>query len=364
MSDEELDLDSAMSETMDAINERDDDDDTEQQTEAPTDDSPEASGDEGAVDDTEEPSGEDSTEETVSEESTESDSEEVESEEVVEESATGNAPVAYSAAAKDDWAKTPKSVQDAAIKREIDSAKGVEMIKEKATFGESLSNAANPYMPMIQAKGSTLEQFIIGQGNTMHALEHGSNEQKMGVLRGMAQMAGVDLASIPPPSEIEKQLAPYTQQIQTLQNQINQQNQQTTSQQDNAINQAITVFEAAVGENGSLEHPYFRNVEEDMIILLPQIRQQNPHFSHAEVLKQAYDKSIWANPETRQQLQTQQGKKADEEHKRKAKAVADKARKANKVNLRKKGQPATSQADTLGDIDDIMAAQMKEINSR
>ena len=359
MSDEELDLDSAMSETMDAINERDDDDDTEQQTEAPTDDSPEASGDEGAVDDTEEPSGEDSTE---------SDSEEVESEEVeseeVEEKPSTTAPTAYSAAAKDDWAKTPKSVQDAAIKREIDSAKGVEMIKEKATFGESLSNAASPYMPMIQAKGSTLEQFIIGQGNTMHALEHGSNEQKMGVLRGMAQMAGVDLASIPPPSEIEKQLAPYTRQIQTLQNQINQQNQQTTSQQDNAINQAITVFEAAVGENGSLEHPYFRNVEEDMIILLPQIRQQNPHFSHAEVLKHAYDKSIWANPETRQQLQTQQGKKADEEHKRKAKAVADKARKANKVNLRKKGQPATSQADTLGDIDDIMAAQMKEINSR
>jgi hypothetical protein len=367
MSDTELDLDESMAETLSEINGRDDD---THESEAEGDSAEEQDAGDEVVAEVEE-SGDDSDDDgeitgesegdTGDNTDTEEDELSVEDEDTTDD--LGTPPTAYSAAAKDDWAKTPKSVREAAIKREEDSSKGVQMIKEKADFGTRLSDAASPYMAMIQSKGATLESFIVGQGNTMHGLQHGTQDQKIGILRGMAGLAGIDIANIQPPSEIERQLQPYMSEINTLKQQINQQNQQTTSQQDFAINQALNAFETETDENG-LTHPYFHNVENEMVAIIPSIKQQNPHFSNAEVLQQAYDNSIWANPETRQQIQVQQDKKAETERKRKAKEAAAKAKRANKVNLPKKGQPASSQADTLGTLDDTMAETMRNIKNR
>jgi len=278
--------------------------------------------------------------------------------------AKSNAPASWRPAAKSKWESLDPEVQAEILKREEDTARGVTPLKEKATFGDRLSQAAAPYMPMIQAKGATLEQFITGQGNTMYGLQYGTQEQKVSILRGMAQMAGIDLARIPPPSEIERQLSPYMQKITTLEQQIAAQRNEVASAEEAKINQALTSFENELDASGNIKHPYFHNVETEMIAIIPIIRQNNPSFSYAEVLQQAYDNSIWTNPDTRKLIQVQQDKAAEAERKRKAKEIADKAKKANKVNLPKKGQQNSTQAEDLGSIDETIAATLKEIKSR
>ena len=249
------------------------------------------------------------------------------------------------------------------MKREEDTSKGAQMLKEKASYGDRVQNAVSPYMAMIQSKGGTVEQFIQGMGNTYYGLTTGTVQERARVIQNLARSAGVDLSQIQPPSQQEQHLSPLYGEIQTLKQQLNQQNQQRQQQEDFAINQALTAFESETDENG-LKHPYFSNVENEMIAIIPQIRQNNPSLSYIEVLNQAYDNSIWANPETRQLLQVQQDKKIDAERKRKAKEDAAKAQKANKVNLRKTGEHTPSQAKPTGTIDEEMAATMKKIQNR
>jgi hypothetical protein len=353
---DELDLD--MEETLAEIRGREDD--SEPEKEDIVEDEVEE------TDDSEEDLGDSDTDDTSEEDSTEEDDSEAPDEETDSLAPTNNhAPASWRAASKDKWAKIDPDIREEILKREEDMNRGVQSLKEKSEYGSRLTNAASPYMAMIQSKGATLESFIVGQGNTMYGLQYGTPDQKVSILRNMAGMAGIDLANIQPPSEIERQLSPYMQKIQHLEQQINQQNQAATSQQDMSINQALTAFETEIDEKGGLTHPYFANVQNEMIAHIPLIRQNNPHFSHAEVLQQAYDNSIWANPDTRKQIQIQQDRMAEQERKRKAKEIAAKAKKANKVNLPKKGQQASSQAEDLdGSIDEIMTAKIKEINSR
>jgi len=358
MKDEELDLDESMAATMAEISEREAEDEPE--TEAPDVDSGDAD------EEVSEPiAAEDASEETVSEDESE---DEVDSEESVEQkeevTATGrNPPLSWRPSAKEKWNKLDPIIQDEILKREEDTSKGAQMLKEKASYGDRVQSAVSPYMAMIQSKGGTVEQFIQGMGNTYYRLTTGSPQERAATIQNLARSAGVDLSQIQPPSAQDQQLSPLYGEIQTLKQQLNQQNQQRAQQEDFAINQALTAFESETDENG-LKHPYFSNVENEMIAIIPQIRQNNPSLSHIEVLNQAYDNSIWANPETRQLLQVQQDRKIEAERKRKAKEDAAKAQKANKVNLRKGGEHTPSQAKPTGTIDEEMAATMKKIQNR
>jgi hypothetical protein len=66
-------------------------------------------------------------------------------------------PPAFSKEAKADWAKTPASVRQAAIKREIDVQRGVEELRGRY---RDIETALEPHLPVIRSFGHTPAQSI------------------------------------------------------------------------------------------------------------------------------------------------------------------------------------------------------------
>jgi hypothetical protein len=52
-------------------------------------------------------------------------------------------------------------------------------------------------------------------------------------------------------------------------------------------------------EQGVAKYPYLNDVQGEMAVLVPMIRQSNPSLSHEQVLQSAYERAIWANPDVK-----------------------------------------------------------------
>jgi len=96
-------------------------------------------------------------------------------------------------------------------------------------------------------------------------------------------------------------------------------------------------------------HPYFNDLEDEIIRQLPGIRQSDPYLSPEQMLDQAYEKAKWAHPTVRQRILMDQ-QKADEA---KRKAEQDKqikeARRHGSLNQSSNGKGSTPVKGTIRD---------------
>ena len=139
-------------------------------------------------------------------------------------------PTGWTAESKSRWADVPQWLKEQIHNREQDSIKGVMNLKEKADFGDRLSNTIQPYQPLLNSMGVTPETAVQDALNLAHSLSVGSPEQKAQLIRNIANQYQVDLSTVTAEqSDLEKATAPLQQQIQHLQSQI--QNQQNNDQQ-------------------------------------------------------------------------------------------------------------------------------------
>lgn len=88
---------------------------------------------------------------------------------------------------------------------------------------------------------------------------------------------------------LQQQLAGFTGQQQHAQHQMNV--------------EAVQAFAAEKDTGGNLVRPYFADVANDIITLMPSVRAQNPNVHPQELLKRAYDAACYANPSVRQRMQ-------------------------------------------------------------
>lgn len=259
-------------------------------------------------------------------------------------------PTTWRAEAKSKWADVPNWLKEEVHKREKDSLNGVTSLKEKAQYADRLSQTIQPYQPLLSSMGVTPENAVRDALNLAHSLKTGSPREKAQLLRNIAQQYEVDLSQVTTePSEIEKALTPYQQELNRLRQQIFQQQTSQKQQQYTAAEQEVRNFAAATDEKGSLRHPYFENVRQDMQFLIEADR--------ATTLEEAYEKACWANPEIRPLLQDQQIKKAEEQRR-----VA-KAQKANQNKVEPtqsedlKTAPKGSIDETLSEAYDRLTAE-------
>ena len=76
--------------------------------------------------------------------------------------------------------------------------------------------------------------------------------------------------------------------------------------------------------------PYFAELENEIANILPVVKQSKPGGSPREWLKEAYDKAVWFNEDTRQrELERQQAQQREAQRK-----AAAKAKKAASGNVR------------------------------
>lgn len=78
-----------------------------------------------------------------------------------------------------------------------------------------------------------------------------------------------------------------------------QQQQQVQHQQQVQLEQQIEQFATEKDATGNAVRPYFAEVANDVMMLIPGIRAVNPQATPQQVLSDAYERAVWANPSTR-----------------------------------------------------------------
>lgn len=118
-------------------------------------------------------------------------------------------------------------------------------------------------------------------------------------------------------------------------------NEDATRQQDMTM-QTIHSFASAPG------HEHYDAVEGTITLLLPQIIEEHPAWSHDQKLQEAYDRALYATPATRQAVLAAKDAAAAETRRTEATARAAKARGAAvSVTGSPQGSAATESAGSL-----------------
>lgn len=270
------------------------------------------------------------------------------------------APTTWTAEAKANYKDLPAWAKKEVHKREEDVLKGISNLKEQSRFGEQMQRAVEPYRAMLNQLNVPAESAVQGMLNTLYTLETAAPQKKAQLFKDLAQRYQVDLGQVVAPTDPDQAkfsqfVAPLTQQITQLQQTIQRQQSSTQEQQLREAQSAIESFASSVDENGQPKYPYFENVSELMTSFLQTGR--------ATTLEEAYETAVWADPQTRSLLQSEQTQKAEAERARLAKEKADKARKANKLNLEKRGSHEPSANKPTGSIDDTLNETFERLSA-
>lgn len=199
-------------------------------------------------------------------------------------------PSSWKKEAAAEFDKLPPHVQDEVLRRETDFHKGIEGFKQHADLGRSMERTLQPYMQTIQSLGVPPDQAVGALLRADAMLRNPDPAQRAQYFSQLAQQYGIDLgqaAQVPQRDPYTMQLEQRLSQIQAQQESFQQSQQE---QQRQSLNSELTAFSATA------EH--FEAVREDMAALLQAGR--------ATDLKDAYDKAVYANPQTRQLLLEQQ----------------------------------------------------------
>lgn len=204
------------------------------------------------------------------------------------------APSSWKKEAAAEFDKLPPHVQDEVLRRETDFHKGIEGFKSHADLGRTIERTLQPYMQTIQQLGVTPDVAISSLLKADAGLRYGTPEQKAAHLAGLAQTYGIDIGQVAQVPQKDPYTFQLEQRLAQLQQQQEQFQQSQQEQQREALNSELQAFAATA------EH--FEAVKEDMAALLQAGR--------ATDLKDAYDKAVYANPQTRQALLEQQRQEA------------------------------------------------------
>jgi hypothetical protein len=268
-------------------------------------------------------------------------------------------PSSWTPTAKAAYATLPDAIKAEVHKRESDYLNGQSSLIEKARYADRITQAAAPYQPLIASAGTDTEGAFNEFLKQEAILRMGTPQQK-----AQAAALAIQRYQIPIDELNAAMGGQQTQQPQPTQQQfrdprVDQWLQQQEQQKQQELLSASDQFLNEKDANGNPVHLYAENVIDDMARLIPAIKAENMGKSQQEILKLAYDKAIWANPEIRSLLLQQQ--QNDFEAKRQAanlQKVAE-AKKAASGNVPRRGSiPA---AAPRGSMDDTIRNTAREL---
>lgn len=244
-----------------------------------------------------------------------------------------------------EWQKLPESLRAEVYRREEDFHKGIQHYKQFSDIGTSLHKVIEPYGQMIMQAGHTAPALIGDLLSMQKIMTTGSKQERASMAMQILQHTGVsleELQQLPQQPAMDPNIAALIQEVQTLKGQLTSQSQQREQAELQDVNAEVEKFRT----DGKHEH--FGSVALDMSALLAQGR--------ASDLQDAYDKAVWANPETREkQLQ-----KHKQELARKQADEAAAARKAAGANVARRGTPPVPVKP--GTMDDTIRQTYRRLN--
>ena len=181
----------------------------------------------------------------------------------------------------------------------------------------------------------------IGQ---LFALSDFASENPVGFVQYLLNQRGIPVSALTEPggaqAATDPQLTAMQREIHGLKSHFTQQAQAQQNQVAHSVSSDIENFASA--------HPFYNELESDMIPLVAGFRQSHPNLSNADYLARAYKAALAVNDEVSAK------KSADDNARRLAetKKVASKAKKATGTNLRSRASlpPAAVRAKSEEDF--------------
>lgn len=241
------------------------------------------------------------------------------------------------------YAQAPEVLKQAFIRRSEEMHKGLEQFRSKAQFGDQMERVIAPFSQQIQAMGATPEMAVSRLLAAESQLRNGSPEQKQAMFFKLAQDYGVNLGGEMP--QVDPNVSVLQQQIQQLSGWIQQKQQREELLQAETLNSEISRFASDPANK------YFEEVRNDMAALL--------QGGVVKDLKEAYDRAVYANPNTRNQLLAEQQAQLEVKRKAELSQKAQEAKKAASVNVPKKGSSTPKRP--IGTMDETIRAEAERL---
>jgi len=241
------------------------------------------------------------------------------------------APASWNAEEKAIFAKLAPEAQKAVLRRESErdgfvSKTGEEFANYRKRF-DALEQVLEPRKDHFNRMGMSPAQVV----NQLLALADQADRDFTGFIKEQAKLRNFDLKTLVAAQGeqpyVDPQIAQLQQEVARLTNHIASGQQQQVQQVQNTIVQTIQEFANEKDASGNLLRPHYGKLEGDIEPFIIAIRRGNPNLQPKEVLQQAYDRVLWANPELRGELIERERKAAadkmiDEERQRAQKAAS------------------------------------------
>ncbi|HLK26450.1 MAG TPA: hypothetical protein VKT30_17470 [Caulobacteraceae bacterium] len=221
-------------------------------------------------------------------------------------------PISWSPTAKARFSTLDPAIQQEVLRREQDIESGQAQWRQQGERLNRLDAVIAPHMDRIRLQGLDEARAIEALFTAQTMLER----DPVNALGYLARQYGVNPASLgrvpkrPADAPVHSALQQLTRQVRALQGTLAAQQQTADAAEAGRREAEIAAFRADPA------HPHLDDVAADMAALLRSGR--------AATLKDAYDKAVWANPEIRALLLSQQEseRRAADEAARRAKAAA------------------------------------------
>jgi len=266
-------------------------------------------------------------------------------------------PQSWSADEKAIWSTLSDAAKAAVIRREREIDRALSERAPETQDVREFRQVAEAYRDQIAEIGAAPSMVLKNAITWDRALR----TDPVRALSAMARQYGIDLAQISQaaPEQLNAPIDQTNPQIAHLHRRIAELEAATAQERQMSTAATIEAFETAKDASGALRHPYFAEVRVDMGRLIT----ADPTLS----LEQAYDKAIWANPETRGKLRAAEAaaEKAKADAARKAaEAKASAARRAA-ASVRDGGVPRNGTAGKSdGSVRSDILIAIEEVSAR
>ena len=270
--------------------------------------------------------------------------------ETAAQTATVAPPAGWTAAEKAEWSKLSPAIQAAVSRREAEMARGGQQWSDEKRRYEAV---LSPVAEAARRNGMNTEQGLQALLNAQSFLER----DPTAAIKWLAQSHGVNLATLAGQASDEVSSAPQAPDIEALVRRavqpyvapIQQRFQQEEQRQQEMTTQMVVAFAASEG------HEHFGSVEQDIMDLIPPLKERNPTWTPQQILQEAYDRAVFANPATRQTILTAREQAAETKRREEAAQRATKARTAA-VSVTGSPQGSAAQEPAASLRDEIMRA--------
>lgn len=259
-----------------------------------------------------------------------------------------------------EWEKLSPNVRAEIHRREADFQNGQAQLLPDARLGNAMRAVTEPYRAIIEQSYGSPDRAMQAFLQTAGTLQLGTPQQKLAEIVRISQQFGIDLNQLSGQGEPQTQQQSFSDpRVDHLLQQMRQQDEQRRNSEQRSLETMANAWMNEKDAQGQPKRQYLADVMPEMSVLIQQIKQANPLLTHVQVLEQAYDRAVWANPDTRAALQGQQQTELLERQRTANQARVQDAKRAASVNVPRRA--STPSPVKPGDMTETLTNTAREL---